>query len=257
MAAVPTLLVSASLSLLSGCVYLYVAWQLGQRIVASDPARLAWRFFVIWWFCLALTTLSTGGENLLAAFGLVSLPLSITLSYVELLPICLGLLGLLYYLTYLFSGKTRALVPMSILYACFYFLGVYYISASDPIGVVVGRWGTSLAYATRISGPLFVLVLLLLVFPQIIAGLAYFTLYFRVSDPTQRYRILLVSWSIVIWFGSGLAGTLIDAGDNDLFQLIRRAIGVVAALAILMAYLPPVWIRRRLRVVSPGEEALA
>jgi hypothetical protein len=122
---------------------------------------------------------------------------------------------------------------------------------------VVGRWGTSLAYATRISGPLFVLVLLLLVFPQIIAGLAYFTLYFRVSDPTQRYRILLVSWSIVIWFGSGLAGTLIDAGDNDLFQLIRRAIGVVAALAILMAYLPPVWIRRRLRVVSPGEEALA
>jgi hypothetical protein len=121
--------------------------------------------------------------------------------------------------------------------------------------VTVGRWGTTVAYRSQITGPLFLLILLLLVVPQILAGLAYFTLYFRVQDATQRYRILLVSWSIVIWFGSALVASFAGLSNYDWWQIVNRLIGLAATLTILTAYRPPRWIKRRYGIASIGEEA--
>ena len=54
----------------------------------------------------------------------------------------------------------------------------------------------------------------LLLLPQIIGSFAYFTLYFRVTDVTQKYRILLVSWSIIVWFLSPLQPWQVDWQDK-------------------------------------------
>ena len=87
-------------------------------------------------------------------------------------------------------------------------------------------------------------------FSQIIGGLAYFTLYFRVSDVTQKYRILLVSWSIIIWFLSPYCARAGGLAEQDWWQLASRLIGLAAALTILMAYLPPRWLKQRYGIVS-------
>jgi hypothetical protein len=250
----PTLLFGAALSILSAGIYYYVGRVLSRRRVVSPDARLAWALFVVWWYALASSTLSGALLSLLGAFSIVALPLFVTINQVNLLAICIALFGLMYYLLYLFTGSRRLLVPLSLFYIAYYILIMYYVQAREPVAVVVGRWNASLQYAKPAEGPLFVAALLLLVFPQIIGSLAYFTLYFRVQTLTQKYRILLVSWSILIWFLSALLASIAGLGQQDWWQVTSRLIGLFASLAILLAYDPLPWIRRRLGVSSIAEE---
>jgi hypothetical protein len=89
---------------------------------------------------------------------------------------------------------------------------------------------------------------------QIAGGFAYFTLYFRMSEPTQKYRILLVSWSIISWFVTPFIGIAGGLTDYDWWQVVSRLIGLVAALTVLLAYWPPGWVQQRYGVVSLLEE---
>lgn len=250
----PTLLFSALFAVTTAGIYSYVGWRLSRRVISSPEARLAWGSFTVWWYGLAATTLIGGFLSLFAALGLTSLPLFVTATYLNLLIICLALWGLLYYLIYLFTGNRRSLLPLALFYTIYYFLLVYYITASIPSDVNVGRWNTTLVYRAPLTGPFFVLIIALLLLPQIIGGLAYFSLYFRVSDITQKYRVLLVSWSIVVWFLSPLIALAGGVGQQDWWQSVSRFIGLAAALTILMAYLPPRWLKKRYGIVSLGDE---
>jgi len=249
-----TILIGALFSLLAAGIYGLVGWRLSKRAVPSSDARQAWRLFVLWWYGLAATTLINGLQSLFGALGLTDLPIFLTTTYVNLLVICAALLGLLYYLIYLFTGNRRTLLPLSIFYAAYYVLLVYFVTARIPSHVDVGRWSVTVAYRVPLTGPFFSILITLLLTPQIIGGLAYFALYFRVRGVTQRYRILLVSWSIVIWFTSPLFALAGRSAEQDWWQLASRFIGLTAALVILMAYLPPRWLKQRYGIASINDE---
>lgn len=253
----PTLLFSALFAMTAASIYSYVGWRLSKRIISSSEALLAWGSFTVWWYGLAATTLIRGLLNLFGAVGLTSLPLFVIATFLNILVTCIALLGLLYYLIYLFTGNRRSLVPLAIFYMIYFVLLVYYITASAPGSVDVGRWNTTLAYQTPLTGPFFVILIILLLLPQIIGGLAYFTLYFRVTEVTQKYRILLVSWSIIVWFLSPLAALAGEVAQQDWWQLASRLIGLTAALTILVAYLPPRWLKQRYGIISLGDESNA
>ena len=250
-----TLVFSALLALLAASIYAYVGWRLSKRVISSSESRLAWRSFTMWWYGLAATTLIGGFLNLFGALGLTILPLFVTATYINILVICVALWGLFYYLTYLFTGNSRWLVPLAISYGVYYVLLVYYITASIPESIKLEPWRTALAYRAPLTGPFFVIVIALLLLPQIIGGLAYFTLYFRVTEVTQKYRILLVSWSIIVWFLSPLAALAGGLAQQDWWQLASRLIGLAAALTILMAYLPPRWLKQRYGILSLTDES--
>ena len=251
----PTLLFSALFAMIAAGIYGYVGWRLGKRVISSAEARLAWGSFTVWWYGLAATTLIGGFLSLFGAFGLTSLPLFVTATYLNILIICLALWGLLYYLIYLFTGNRRSLVPSVVFYMIYYILLVYYITASIPDNVEVGRWDTSIVYRVPPTGPLVVIILVMLLLPQIIGGLAYFSLYFRVAEITQKYRILLVSLSIIVWFLSPVVALAGGLGQQDWWQFASRLIGLAAALTILMAYLPPRWLKQRYGVISLSDES--
>ena len=250
-----TLIFSAFFAMVAAGIYGYVGWRLSRRVISSAEARLAWGSFTVWWYGLATITLIGGFLSLFGAVGLTSLPLFVTATYINILVICLALWGLLYYLIYLFTGNRRSLAPSALFYIIYYILLVYYITASIPGDVNVGRWSTSLVYRTRPTGPLIVIILAMLLLPQIIGGLAYFSLYFRVSDVTQKYRVLLVSLSIIVWFLSPLIALAGGLAQQDGWQLASRFIGLAAALTILMAYLPPRWLKQRYGIISLAEES--
>jgi len=250
-----TLLSSAFFAGAAASIYSYVGWRLSKRIISSSDARLAWQSFTVWWYGLAITTLIGGLLSLFGAFGWTSLPLFVTATYVNILVSCLALWGLLYYLIYLFTGNRQSLVLLTVFYIIYYVLLVYYITASIPSDVTVGRWNTTLVYRTPPTGPFFIILIVLLLLPQIIGGLAYFTLYFRVSDVTQKYRILLVSWSIISWFLSPLVALAGGLAQQDWWQFASRFIGLAAALIILMAYLPPRWLKQRYGIISLTDES--
>jgi hypothetical protein len=251
-----TLIASTIFALIGAGTYMYIGWWLSKRVVSNSEARLAWQAFTTWWFALASTALLGAIQNLLGALNMTDLSLFITMSYVNLLISCIALWGLVYYLIYLFTGNSKSLIPLTIFYMIYYVLLVYYYTASAPASVEIGRWDTELVFSNSITGPFFVFLAILLLFPQIIGGIAYFTLYFRVSDATQKYRVLLVSWSIIIWFLSPLIGLAGGVAEQDWWQFASRLIGLGAASAILMAYLPPRWIKERYGIVSLGDEGL-
>jgi hypothetical protein len=249
-----TLFTSTAFALVGGITYIYIGWWLSRRAISAPDPRLAWQAFTIWWFALATTTLLGAFQNLMGAFGHTELALFITAQYVNLLVSCVALWGLVYYLIYLFTGSSRALVPLMIFYMVYYILLVYYYTASTPNDVEIGRWNTTLIYGNSLTGPFFILLVILLLFPQIIGSLAYFTLYFRISDVTQKYRVLLVSWSIIFWFVSPLIALAEGVAEQDWWQLASRCISLGTALIILMAYLPPRWVKQRFGILSLGDE---
>jgi len=253
----PTLVISALFGCVSAGIYAYVGWRLRQRVIASADGRLAWTLLRVWWFGLAGTTLSTALLSLLGAVGVTSLPVFIGLTYLNLLLICVALWGLLYYLVYLFTGSRRWLWPLSLFYIAYAAMLLYYITASGPIRVQAGRWSTTIVYQATPTGPVVIFILALLVFPQIIGALAYFTLYFRVKEARQKYRILLVSWSIILWFGSAFAASAAGLAQYDWWQIVSRVIGLGAAFAILIAYLPPAWLKQRLGLIAISDQASA
>ena len=250
----PTVFFSALFAMIAAGVYGYVGWRLSKRVISSAEARQAWGSFTVWWYGLAGITLIGGLLSLFGAFGLTSLPLFVTATYINILVTCLALWGLFYYLIYLFTGNKRALAPSALFYMIYYSLLVYYITASIPGTVNVGRWDTSLVYRVPLTGPFVIIIFAMLLLPQLIGGLAYFSLYFRVAEVTQKYRVLLVSWSIIAWFLSPVIALAGGIEQQDWWQFASRFIGLAAALTILMAYLPPRWLKQRYGIVSLNDE---
>lgn len=249
-----TLLFSALFALVSALIYGYVGWRLWQRLIPAGEDRVAWLAFTIWWYGLAATQLITAAQHLFGAVGWTSVPLFFTTGNLNVLVSCISLCGLVYYLTYLFTGNRRLLLPLVIFYFIFYMLVIYYVAAGVPDHVAVSRWSTTLVSQNELPQAVAVLIIVLLLFPQILGSLAYFTLFFRVQEITQKYRVLLVSWSMLIWFASPLLSLIGDMDQQDWWQLIGRSIGLAAALTILMAYLPPRWIRQHYGVLSLDDE---
>lgn len=249
-----TLILSATFASIAASIYAYIGWRLSKRVVSSAESRVAWGFFTVWWYGLAATTSIDGLLNLLAALGLKDLPLFVTANYVSLLLSCVALLGLFYYLIFLFTGNSGWLKPLAVLYTIAYILLVYFMTASNPLDVTLQPWDASLTYEVPPAGPFVVILIVLLFASQIIGGFAYFTLYFQVPDATQKYRILLVSWSIIIWFLSPFVGIAAGLGEQDWWQLASRFLGLAAATTILLAYQPPQWLKQRYGILSLSDE---
>ena len=249
-----TLVFSALFALAATSLYAFIGWRLSKRVVSSPEGRVAWGCFTLWWYGLALTTWIGGLLDLLGALGLTDLPLFLTATYFNILVICIALWGLLYYLIYLFTGNRRWLVPLTIFYIVYYVLLIYYVTASAPDGINLEPWSSELAFRTPLTGPFFGIVVVLLLVPQILGGLSYFMLFFRVQEITQKYRILLVSWSIMIWFLSPFMAVAGGLEGQGWWQLASRIIGLAAALTILMAYLPPRWLKSRYGIASLADE---
>lgn len=228
-------LVSIALSLASATLFLLVGRAVYRRPVSSESVR-ARNAFVLWWATLGLVTLiglvlqAPGFPATVAAF--------LAVTFVTLALLCVGLWGLLFYLLFLFTSRKDLAVPLAIGYVLYFGFLAYFIVAGDPSSVESTKWGQRLEYADPIdSGPVYWAAILLLILPPFLAAGAYLSLYWKVDQPTQKRRILLVSLSILVWFGSALVGTGAGSeGGPDWWRITSRLIGLAAAATILYAY---------------------
>ena len=250
-----TLTVSVIFAFLAAGIYAYTGWRLSKRVIAASESRLAWQFFTVWWYGLAASTLLNGLLNLMGALGVTNLALYVTATYLNLQVSCIALLGLFYYLIYLYTGNGRWLAPLAIFYTLAYVVLIYYVTRSEPVSVDLEPWNASLAYRTPLTGPFIVLLVALLFASQLLGGFVYFTLYFRVPDVTQKFRILLVSWSIIFWFLIPFVSVAAGLDGQDWWEIFSRLLGLAAAWTILLAYWPPQWLKQRYEILSLADEA--
>ena len=246
----PLEVVDLLLVITTALLYAYVGRRLGRRDVEGE-ARLAWRLFVHWWYGLSAMTGLGAVTRILHFAGVRDGALYITLAYVTLLILTYILWALLYYLVYLFTGDRRLLVPISVFYVGFYVFVLYLVAAS---GLYYDGATDQLQPRNELPGWLLLSFALLLVGPHIIGGMGYLRLFFKTEEPTQRYRIAIIAVSIVVWFSTSLVGR-IPVGDATIADLpfwlfFTRLVGLAAAVAILLAYTPPRWVRERFGVLS-------
>lgn len=244
-----THIISTLIALLVAALYTFVGSRLAKRQVSAE-SQLAANMFSIWWYGLAALTLVGGVTSLLSVVGVYDVAAYVTATHLLLIILCVALAGLLYYLVFLFTGSRRALTPVVLFYVFFYICLVAFVTYQNPVGVDVKRWNTTIHYDNPITGPPVTILVLLLLLPIVFGALAYFSLFFRVHDRSQRYRIALVAGTITLWFSASLVASFTGVGREDWWQFVSRLIGVAAALLILWAYDPPNWVQRYLGVRS-------
>jgi len=179
------------------------------------------------------------------------LTLAMAITYVNIGVICIALWGLLYYLIYLYSGRVGTWKPIAAFYVAYFVFLTWAIIRADAQSVETGPWQATIQYAHPIAEqPYFAAVIAFLIFPQLIAAAAYFLLAFRVDDAMARYRIVLVSMSIFVWFGLAFIGSAVGWTGLPAWLVTSRLIGLSAALTVFFAYKPPRFIERRLSAAA-------
>jgi hypothetical protein len=254
----PSLFVASLVAFVAGLVYLLVASEFRQRIShVLRESRQPILFFALWWACLGLNILIGGAFYLGASLGYTDFTSQLVYAVIQRLLLSVSLIGLMFYLLYLLTGRGwfTVLAPY---YAAYFLFIVYTMYNGEPQGVEVGEWRTDLAYAQP-NPPLVGLInFVLLVIPPVAASLAYFFRFIRkAGDRALRYRITLVSWPLAVWWIMAVIAGQREAMGNEEFQLVNRFFGLVVALVILAAYRPPLRLRRWLEggSVTPATDA--
>ena len=249
MAGPTTLLLDALFLVVIASVY----WQVGRvtfRRKVDGDGQLASKLFGVWWYALAGIQAVSAVTRALAYADVLDVTLYVTITYVLVLGICTAFWGLVYYLSFLLTGDRRVLMPLTAFYIAYYAFLLYYLTLRDPVDIAVTAWNVKIVYAREIAGAPRALVVLLLIVPPLAGAIGYTRLYFKVRDPTQRYRIGLVSVTLVSWFAILLVAWAVEAGEHPWWQLVSRSMGLVSALLVYAAYRPPGWIRKRWGVAA-------
>lgn len=238
------MLLDVAIALGTGIVYAYVGRVTSLRRIGGE-AQLAVTLFSVWWYTLAAITWSGAGGRLLGYFGVLDIGIHLTILHVALIALSAAFWGLQYYLFYLFTGSKRWLAPITIYYVLLYLSLLYMIIWRQPTGVTIEGTAVTVGYAREVARPLLVALGIAFLLPTVIGAIGYARLFFRVDTPTQRYRIGLVSFTIIIWFSISLIATTTGLNQAPWWQGVSRYFGLVAALLILAAYRPPGFVQRR------------
>ncbi|HUR61600.1 MAG TPA: hypothetical protein VM286_04470 [Candidatus Thermoplasmatota archaeon] len=247
-----TLALDLVANVLSALIYRIVAKMLAARPVEGKARLAAWSF-AAWWYVLALLALYGAFADVMSMLEAWTLPMLVTALNVLLLVILLALGGLVYYLLYLYTGREGTWKPVLAFYGLFWAYLVYHLQALGPKGIKAGAITPQLDYVRDpATHPFAPILAILLILPILAAAIAYFTLFFRTKEPTQRYRIAVVAASIVLWFSFSLVGSLAGVSQSLQWVVLSRAVSLAAAAGVYLAYRPPAWVQRRWHVDTVG-----
>lgn len=248
-----TLLAGSVAQLAVAFLFAFTGRTIAKRRVSAE-SRLPQGALTIWWTSIALLWLidaARGGA--VALWGPTDAAVRdvfVALFYVSVLLLCVALWGLLTYLAFLYRGW-HAAIPLGIFYGAYYLVASITVAIARPDAIRVGMWATHVVYETPLPIPLEASLFLFLLVPQLVGAAAYLSLARRTADPLQRYRVIVVGTTLLVWIGANLAADLARLTYDDTWQVLRVALGVLASAAILTAYSPPHWVRRR---VEPPPE---
>lgn len=235
--ALGTLALSGAVNALAGLVFMVV----GLRFVpkpTSDRDRLARQAFSVYWTGIGAYTLVGGVLDIMAAAGFAPFPLFLGVRYLTIPILCLGIGSLTFYFLYLFTGEDRWSWVVTGFYALVLTAATYHVRDRTPIGVDVTAWRTDLHYADTYESPFFQLILLMLVLPPLLGGVAYTILARKLPSRGERYRVAVVGTVLVAWSAAALAARLAQTSGFVQF-LSRPVLGLVVVAAVLAAYRPP------------------
>lgn len=234
-----TLLIAALMSTISGVLYAYLASLLARRPV-SQAAKGAQVCFALWWGVLGVSSFLSAIQVVLYVAGVLPVWFFQAAGQLLLTLILLGLAGLLFYLIFVYTGRSRSWKLLAAYYGALYLVLLALVAAQGtPTSISDDGWRLQRVPEPEANTLLGVVFGLLFIGPQIAAAVAYALLYRRAASTDQRYRIALVSGSIIVWFASSLVAGAIGASNTFAGEVASQVLGMLAAATILLAYEPP------------------
>ena len=207
-----------------------------KRRRVSGDVRAANASFALWWGCLGLATALPAAQVVLFLSGVREDYIHRGIALAAILPLIVGLWGLLYYLLYVYTGWRGWAWPLAAFYFGVFALFFIVESAVDP-GLFQLKAGQVVAGAqNQLHGALVWSAVALLLGPIIVAAIAYGTLAFRLEEKPKRQRVAVTSLAIVFWFASPFLAIPI-AGNEVASVLLMRSIALAFPLMILLAHL--------------------
>lgn len=220
-----TVLLASALSILGGAVYALIGW----RYVVLARQAPAQSFFALFWLGIGFYAIADGGWSLAVPLLAPPLALGIVILHLKILAVSAGFFGLVYYLAYLYTGRSSLVWPVLAFYVLALVVTTYSYGLRDPIGQAVGTWGSGLRYANP-EGAASKLAFVLLFAPPLLAAIAYGALFPRLPTKAQRRRVLATSSAFAVFFGGLLLGWMTDVVPN--WPLIEKGLGIAAALVV-------------------------
>lgn len=226
----PTLAAGSVLTFLAGVLYVAIGVRFARR--AAGQRSVPMGSFSLFWFAIGYYGLTDGAWSLAVPLLDPPLAVGVTILVTKVLVGCVGFLGLVHSLAYVYTGNPRVLRPLAVFYALVYVLVLYSYVEARPVGQEAQAWRSGLVYADG-GGLLGTLAVLALFLPPLLASLAYAGLYRRAGDRAQRVRIATVSASLAVFFGSLIAGWL--GGGWRWWPLVEKLLAIATAVAVVLA----------------------
>lgn len=240
---------SGAVQLIGAASFLYAgrAVRSEMRQTAAPSAGAA---FAVWWSAIGAYLAIEGAMTIAGALGYTALVPWLVVRYLGYVLIGAGLWGLTYYVAFVWTGRQGLRVPLAVLFAALSATLIGYFVTRRPLSVVAQDWLVGFTFAAEPTGPLYTAILTGFALPPIAAAFGYLSLWSRTQRRDQRYRIALVSVSIILYLGSGL---VVRLGTNDFLMFVNLALfGLGMAAAVLLAYRPPRAIRAWLGIGATG-----
>jgi hypothetical protein len=233
--------------------------QIGKVVMARRPegdGRDAGTAFGVWWYSIAVLQAGTVISILLQAVDMWKFSVFLAYLHFVVFLIMVMLAALVYYFVYLFTGKRSAWKPIAVGYTIYWIVLVYFITIQEPASLVNTNTGPQLIYANDMSDSLFAAVIgVTLLAPAILGAIGYFSLYFKVQDRSQKFRISIIAGSFIVWFSTSLIVGRTSYADSEIWQLVAPLVALLASGAVYVAFRPPAWLRERLDLRGYGESA--
>jgi hypothetical protein len=213
---------------------------------------LAMRALVTWWGSMGIFLALQAFLVLVVVSGSLPVPLFQDARLVTGPLVALAAWGLSFHVLFLSTGRRGWALPLGVYFGL---IGIAYdlVALLHPItSLEPTAWEvTGTTTPPLVGDPLWTFVLAGVGLPLIASCLTYLTLVRKLETREQRRRVLLVGTGILLWVASGLVAQL-SGGPLARFFTIT-IMGLLASLAVFLAYFPPDWLRRRDALAVPAD----
>lgn len=245
---------SAAVGVAASGLFAYVALRLGRLPLATPQAHAALGLWRAWWAAAALVALVEPVRIALYLWGSLPPWLYAATEHAVVLLASAGLAALVCHLAYLYRGHGRWWPGIAAFYAALALVLVGYLDWLGPPSQTLDD-GWSLQALSAKAAPAWAMtaIRVLLYGPPLGVAAGYLILLRHAPDRTARYRLVLVTASILLWFGGTLGAGFLPLEGFTRFAVVQ-ALGIVSALLAIAAYDPPSLARRlgvRRRVERP------
>lgn len=245
-----TFALSAAFTLPLAIAYLVVGARVHRRSRLEQQPALAW--FAAFWVGIGAYGFVEAAWMWTHLVGVGSWPFALFVLHVKVVATVVGFGGLVMYMLVVYGAGRKTLALVVAAYAMLLAAAETFYSWRQPVAQEAGQWGMRLLYAQNDTQPYWTALMALMFVPPLVATLAYAALLRTTSDPALRYRIKLVSASLLAFFVPAFLGW--RAGGFAWWGGVEKALSALMAVGIVLALWPPPSVRAALDATQEERE---